>query len=93
MLGHNIIKHEACPGDPLMIYARDVQTTSAYIVNRHMYDPLISTYEIANPLLLQTRIHWIYAVDQSWKHLQVNGNWLAFVNTTGEQRDPSDSNT
>ena len=93
MLAYNMIKKEPCPGDPLMMYARDVQTASGYIVNQRMYDPLISTYEIANPLLLKTRRHWLYANDQSWKHLQGNGNWLAFVNATGEQRDPTDSNT
>jgi glycosyl transferase family 25 len=62
------------------------QTTSGYIVNANYYDKLIKLYEEAMPLLLKTRMHWIYANDIVWKEYQKQDNWYCFKTRIGKQR-------
>ena len=78
MLSYNLIRHESTSYN-FIVKALDVQTASGYIVNKKYYNKLIDLYEIAMPLLEQTRAHWIYANDQIWKQLQEKGKWFYFI--------------
>jgi hypothetical protein len=61
------------------------QSGAGYIVQQHYYDKLISLFEKANQMLLETRQHWIYMNDQSWKSLQFTDNWYCFKERSGHQ--------
>ena len=84
MLGYNLIHHRM--HSPLLYKVLEAQTASAYIVSSQFYDPLISLYEEAMPLLEKTGRHWDYANDQIWKKLQANADWFAFKKRIGRQR-------
>lgn len=62
------------------------QTASGYIVNSNYYDKLIQLYEWAIPLLLLTKMHWIYANDIVWGDYQKHDNWFYFKTRIGKQR-------
>ena len=63
----------------------EAQSGAGYIVQQHYYDKLISFFENANQMLLETRQHWIYMNDQSWKSLQMTDNWYCFKERSGHQ--------
>ena len=84
MLGYNM--QEAQPHNSLLMKVLEAQTASAYIVNQSFYDPLITLYEEAMPLLEKTGHHWLHANDQAWKRLQPRANWFAFKERIGRQR-------
>ena len=85
LLSYNLRVSE--PHSDLLLRAREVQTTSGYIVAAHMYDRLIELYEWAMPLLDKTWHHWIYANDQIWKRFQGGeGRWFVFKKRLGKQR-------
>lgn len=73
--------------------AINVQTASAYIVNKRFYDKLIELYEEAIPTLERTGIHWIYANDQIWKQLQPANAWYCFSRRLGRQRPSYSDNS
>lgn len=62
------------------------QTTSGYIVNNHYYDKLIDLFEKCLINLINTRQHWLYAVDSCWKIYQPIDNWYFFKDRIGIQR-------
>lgn len=64
----------------------EAQTASGYIIHHSFYDKMIELYEWAIPLLDQTKQHWHYANDQSWKRLQPEANWYCFTCRCGRQR-------
>jgi glycosyl transferase family 25 len=72
---------------PFLIKTEYSTTASAYIVNRHYYDTLISLYEDCIPKLNSTMKHWLYANDQVWRPLQENDNWYCIMRRLGKQRD------
>ena len=86
MLGYRLLKSSPCHDYPFLQKAIDVDTTSCYIINDSMYDTLIDLYEWTIPLLIDTRKHWIYALDQIWKLLQPISKWYLFNTRIGIQR-------
>ena len=86
MLSYSINQHVELP-EPLnvnrVIYA---QTASGYVVNANYIDKLIALYEVYNPLLEQTKMHWLYANDVIWKEYQATDNWYYFKKRIGKQR-------
>ena len=85
MLSYNLIRHESTSYN-FIVKALEVQTASGYIVNKKYYSKLIDLYEVAMPLLEQTRQHWIYANDAVWKQYQEKDNWYCFSKRIGRQR-------
>lgn len=63
----------------------EAQSGAGYIVQQHYYDKLIYLFENSNRLLEETRKHWIYTNDQSWKKLQLTDNWYCFKERSGHQ--------
>ena len=86
MLGYRLLKSNPCHEYPFLQKAIDVDTTSCYIINETMYDALIDLYSWTLPLLIDTRRHWIYALDQIWKLLQPISKWYIFNTRIGIQR-------
>ena len=86
MLGYRLIKSNKCEHYPFLHHAIDVDTTSGYIINETMYDKLIDLYSWTLPLLINTKKHWIYALDQIWKILQPISKWYCFNTRIGIQR-------
>ena len=86
MLGYRLLKSNPCHDFPFLQKAIDIDTTSCYIINESMYDTLIDLYEWTLPLLIDTRRHWIYALDQIWKLLQPISKWYIFNTRIGIQR-------
>ena len=86
MLGYRLIKSNPCNEFPFLQNAIDVDTTSGYIINESMYDKLIDLYSWTLPLLINTKKHWIYALDQIWKILQPISKWYCFNTRIGIQR-------
>jgi glycosyl transferase family 25 len=84
MLGYNILSSQVI--DDLLMKVISAQTTSAYIINERIYDALINVWETALPLLLSTGDRWMYSTDATWKQLQPDNNWYAFVKRVGVQR-------
>ena len=84
MVGYNISNSE--PFNETVSYARSVQTTSGYIVHQSFYDILIDHWEEALNNLILTGMHWIYALDQSWKTLQTSHTFFYFNTRIGKQR-------
>jgi GR25 family glycosyltransferase involved in LPS biosynthesis len=84
MLSYNLIR--SSDTDNKTIYKIiEAQSGAGYIVQQHYYDKLISVFETANKLLLETREHWLYMNDQSWKSLQLSDNWYCFKERSGHQ--------
>ena len=86
MLGYRLLKTNPCHEFPFLQKAIDVDTTSCYIINESMYDNLIDLYSWTLPLLIDTKRHWIYALDQIWKLLQSISKWYCFNKRIGIQR-------
>ena len=86
MLGYRLLKSSPCHEYPFLQKAIDIDTTSCYIINESMYDNLIDLYSWTLPLLINTRRHWIYALDQIWKVLQPFSKWYIFNTRIGIQR-------
>jgi hypothetical protein len=84
LLGCLIKKSE--PFNEILSYGREIETTSGYIVHKAFYDTLINTWEIALENLIATNMHWLYALDQSWKTLQMSHKFLCFNTRIGKQR-------
>jgi len=84
MLGYNLKEYTNYNDQLYLInYAT---TTSGYIINSSAYDKLIELYTINFPKLVETGMHWIYALDQIWVSLQKEGGWYAFKQRLGKQR-------
>lgn len=66
---------------------KDAQTASAYIVQSHYYDTLITQWENAIKLFEETNDDTKYTCDQSWKPLQNKDNWYCFKTRIGKQRE------
>jgi glycosyl transferase family 25 len=64
----------------------NVQSASGYIVHSRMYDTLLAVQEEAVKRLDETKMHWLYANDKSWKVLQPTTLWYALQPRTGKQR-------
>ena len=79
------LQHSAETDNPNIYKILEAQTSAGYIVQQHYYDTLISIFENANILLLESKEHWLYANDQSWKPLQLSYNWYCFKERTGHQ--------
>jgi len=92
-LAYNLNRSEPAEGSEDLIRVRYSSSASAYIVNAHYYDTLISLYEEAMPLLEQTQMHWIYANDQVWQGLQQSDHWYCFSKRLGKQRDGFSDNS
>jgi glycosyl transferase family 25 len=92
MISYNILKKEESEYDFLW-KSLDVQTASGYIVNSNYFDTLIELFEEALPLLESTKAHWIYALDQIWKPLQLKDKWYCFKTRIGKQRPSFSDNT
>lgn len=69
------------------------QTASGYIVNSNYYNKLIELYEWALPLLISTKMHWIYANDIVWRDYQKQDLWYYFKTRIGKQRASFSDNT
>jgi glycosyl transferase family 25 len=84
---YNLIQKESYT--PQMGRTTDCQTASGYLVHSRFYDTLLQTFSEACTLAEQhPAIHWKYTVDQYWKKLQANRNylWLYFQTRLGKQR-------
>jgi GR25 family glycosyltransferase involved in LPS biosynthesis len=91
MLSYNIKRAE--PFNSIVQRVYEAQTSSGYIVNSSFYDCLIDLYETYIPLLEQTGMHWIYAIDQIWKQFQGDVSaWYAFNCRLGRQRESYSDN-
>ena len=66
---------------------KNIETSNAasYIINGDYLDTLIELFETNFPLLLDTRMHWIYTNDQIWKQLQKKDNWYCLNPRIGKQ--------
>ena len=84
-LSYNVLQ-SAEIANSIVNRAIDTQTASGYIVNAHYLDKLITLYEESNLLLENTRMHWLYANDISWKKYQLTDNWVYFKTRIGKQR-------
>ena len=74
------------PLNDTVSYAREAAASAAYVVNHTAYDELIKVWEWALENLISTGMHWLYANDQSWKHLQKTHTFLYFNTRIGKQR-------
>lgn len=75
------------PFNLLLGITNEAQTTSGYLVNGEYFDTLINCLEINSKLLLRTKQHWFYTIDQAWKSLQKEDNkWFYFTERCGKQR-------
>ena len=72
---------------PFLFKIKDAQTASAYIVQSHYYDTLITHWEKSLKLFEETNDDTKYTCDQSWKELQNKDNWYCFKNRIGKQRE------
>ncbi len=86
-LAYNLKKGRQDEKYPFLIKTDYSTTASAYIVNQHYYDTLITLYEECIPKLESTMKHWLYANDQIWQSLQEKDNWYCFMRRLGKQRD------
>ena len=86
MLGYRLLKTEECLEYTFLKKAINVDTTSGYIISNSMYDKLIDLYDWSIPFLNNTKIHWIYSIDQIWKILQPISKWYCFNTRIGIQR-------
>ena len=84
MLSYNL-QQSSETDNPSIYKILEAQSGAGYIVQQHYYDKLISIFENANKLLLETREHWLYMNDQSWKPLQLTDNWYCFKDRSGHQ--------
>jgi hypothetical protein len=85
MLSYNLQRSE--PYNERFGKVLEVQTTSGYIVNSRFYDTLLSTWEVSlAEYEKQPHCHWLYIVDQSWKHLQPVSRWYYSLLRIGKQR-------
>jgi hypothetical protein len=84
MLSYNLQRSSDTEHDKIYKVVES-QSGAGYIVQQHYYDKLISLFEKANQMLLETRQHWIYTNDQSWKSLQMTDNWYCFKERCGHQ--------
>uniref|UniRef100_A0A6C0E8V8 Glycosyl transferase family 25 domain-containing protein n=1 Tax=viral metagenome TaxID=1070528 RepID=A0A6C0E8V8_9ZZZZ len=84
MLSYNLQRSSDTEHDKIYKVVES-QSGAGYIVQQHYYDKLISLFEKANQMLLETRQHWIYMNDQSWKSLQMTDNWYCFKERSGHQ--------
>lgn len=64
----------------------EAQAASGYIVHSQFYDTLIDRWEEGLRLTIETGMHWVYALDQYWKALQLSHKWYAFKPRIGSQR-------
>jgi glycosyl transferase family 25 len=92
MISYNLLKKEETDYEFLW-KSLDVQTGSGYIVNANYFDVLIELFEKTVPLLLETQAHWLYALDQIWKPLQLKDKWYCFKTRIGKQRPSYSNNT
>lgn len=85
MLSYNLQRSE--PYNDHFGRVLEVQTTSGYIVSSKFYDTLLSTWEVSlAEYEKQPHCHWLYIVDQSWKHLQPTSRWYYSLLRVGKQR-------
>jgi hypothetical protein len=84
MLSYNLQRSSDTENDKIYKVV-EAQSGAGYIVQSHYYDKLISLFENSNLLLEETREHWLYANDQSWKLLQSTDNWYCFKERSGHQ--------
>ena len=75
------------PYDDRFVRVQDAQSASCYMVHSRFYDRLIANLEEAVRLYeANPHCHWLYIVDQYWKHLQPISNWYALRSRLGRQR-------
>lgn len=75
------------PYNDLVVRVTDAQSASCYLVHSRFYDRLIANLEEAVRLYeANPHCHWLYIVDQYWKHLQPVSNWYALRSRLGRQR-------
>ena len=70
-----------------MIVAKNMQTTIGYIVNKSYYNKLLNNFKTGLKQLLATNAHWHYAIDQYWKKLQEEDEWLCVFPYLIKQRE------
>jgi GR25 family glycosyltransferase involved in LPS biosynthesis len=63
------------------------QTTTGYIVQKHMYDTFIQNFKESTELLLRTRNTKKYSLDIYWKRLQCGYFWYMIIPPTVIQRE------
>lgn len=85
LLAYNTPNLYDCPYS-FLYKIKDAQTASAYIVQSHYYDTLITVWENAIKLFEETNDDTKYTCDQSWKPLQEKDNWYCFKTRIGKQR-------
>jgi len=60
-------------------------TAAGYLINNNYIPTLKKCFEESGHLLLHTKEHWNYAIDQYWKRLQKKDRWFAFDPPLGYQ--------
>jgi glycosyl transferase family 25 len=85
MISYSLIHHQETQYD-FLFKVIEAQTASGYIVHANYFDALIELYELAMPLLEQTKEHWNYANDQVWRQYQPRHTWVCFKTRIGKQR-------
>ena len=92
-LSYNCDSFEDIPNHSFIRRVLDAQTASGYIVNERCYSKLIELYEQTIPLLAETKYHWIYSTDITWKVFQKQDMWICFDKRLGKQRASFSNNS
>lgn len=85
MLSYDLRKHIPIENN-VVDKVVEAHTTSGYLIHSNYYDALINLFEKAMPLLIYTKLHWIFSIDVVWKDLQKKDNWYFFKTRIGKQR-------
>ncbi len=91
-VSYNVIESQDANNHLSDIISRttNVQTTSGYLVNKPFYEQLLNNFSEASYLHIQNPYtHWLYILDQYWKHLQADLStyWFYFKERLGRQRE------
>jgi glycosyl transferase family 25 len=84
MLAYNLSKSESVK-EPFWKRLLHGLSTSAYLVNSHYYDTLLSTISESIPLLQQTQQKHNYAIDVVYTRLQQKDKWYHTTERMGVQ--------
>lgn len=84
MFSYNLNKYE--PMNSLLGKVLYAQTASGYLVNGKFIDRMLENWKEGLNKLVSTGIHWHYAADVYWKHIQCVSKWYYFIDRIGKQR-------
>ena len=65
----------------------DTSNAAGYLVNKHMFDPLMRIFNYSAASLALTKAHWIFQNDRQWTLFMFTRKWFHFIDNLGYQRD------